>query len=124
MEQTDVIPLNIYIGRIQNIKQNYTFIYGEVCIDEERKAVKLENTHDEDLKESLHKKGIDIQEDDFLIPLKRSKKQLWLPSYIPMRMLDIVEENLVCYKSEENTHVILMVKGNPLECIKKYTEEI
>ena len=127
MDNVPCIKLNVNIACTPNEKQLFAFTYGEVNIDETRSAVMLANTHDNDLKESLHKKGINVEDDEFLIPLKRTKKQLWIPSYLPIRMLPSSDENFICYFSgmigKENNHAVLKIKGNPLECINNFTKE-
>jgi len=127
MDQIPCIRLNVDVACIQNEKQLFAFKYGEVHIDETRCAIRLVDTHDKDLKESLSKKGININDDQFLIPLKRNKKQNWIPSYLPFDMLPNDGENLLCYHTEyignENNYVVLKVLGNPLECITNFTKE-
>ena len=120
----DDISVNIIVKKIPNLKQTFNFTYGEVSIDEERKAIRLHDTHDNDLKESLRKKGIFVDDEDFLIPLKRNKKQLWIPSYLPMKLLNVASSNMIGYLNKEtNDYIFLQINGNPLECLNNHTKE-
>ena len=62
-------------------------------------------------------------------PLKRNKKQSWMPSYIPVKILPLMNENVLCYPITnesplKNNHVVLKIKGNPLTCIKTFANEV
>lgn len=127
MNPMPCIRLNVDVACIQNDKQLFAFRYGEVHIDETRSAIRLKDTHDKDLKESLSKKGIVVDDEHFLIPLKRNKKQNWIPSYLPIDILQHEEENLLCYHvgyiGEENNYAVIKVFGNPLTCVENFTKE-
>lgn len=115
------IYINCEIQRVPNITQEFKFVYNEVNIDETRCAVVLGETHDNDLKENLSKKGIrDVSDEEFLIPIKRNKKQSWLPPFIPFRY--IKQNNLVVYSVENASLVVLQLNGDAIKCLDNYQE--
>lgn len=119
MSTKNDIALTIQLERVKNTVQTFSFTYNEVLIDESRKATSIAETHDNDLKESLKRKGIEVTEDDVLLPIKRSKKQNHLPSYIPVRAILNSNDGIFCYLTENNHFEVLQIYGNPNICLEK-----
>lgn len=118
----NVFSLPIIVKKIPAKEQYYTIRYDEIAIDEERAAVCIKDNNDKDLGNSIRSKGLNFEDNELLIPIKRSKRKQYLPSYIPLKFL-LSKDTGVYYSPIENYYIVLHVTGNFASCIDKYNQQ-